>query len=157
MSLENATCSVYIITEKSSQVQLFADYLNEHTGCPIQIHSPSLSLPDTDYNNVVILIDSDHISIDSLSEWQEKLPETLSKSPLAAINIRDMDHALEALSFVQLKGIFYRDESLEIICKGIHALLCGELWMSRELMGNLILFYRKYQNNAFRPTCGLSA
>jgi DNA-binding NarL/FixJ family response regulator len=156
MSLEKANGSVYIITEKSSQVQLFADYLNEHTGCPIQIHSPSLPLPDTDCNNVVILIDSDHISVDALPEWQEKLPETLSKSPLAAINIRDMDHALEALSFVQLKGVFYRDESLEIICKGIHALLCGELWMSRELMGNLILFYRKYQNNAFRPTCGLT-
>jgi len=156
MPLEKPTGSVYIITEKSPQVQLFADYLNEHTGCPIHIHSPSVSLPDTDQDSVLILIDSDHISIDALPEWQEKLPETMSKSPLAAINIRDMDHALEALSCAQLKGVFYRDESLEIICKGIHALLGGELWMSRGLMGRLILFYRKYQSNAFRPTCGLT-
>ncbi len=35
---------------------------------------------------------------------------------------------------------FYRDESLEVICKGIHALLEGELWMSRDLMARLILF-----------------
>lgn len=156
MPLEKPTGSVYIITEKSPQVQLFADYLNEHTGCPIHIHSPSVSLPDTDQDSVLILIDSDHISIDALPEWQEKLPEAMSKSPLAAINIRDMDHALEALSCAQLKGVFYRDESLEIICKGIHALLGGELWMSRGLMGRLILFYRKYQSNAFRPTCGLT-
>ncbi|TVP43245.1 MAG: DNA-binding response regulator [Halomonas sp.] len=156
MSQEKPTGSVYIITEKSPQVQLFADYLNEHTGCPIHIHSPSLPLPNTAPEKVLILIDSDHISIDALPEWQEKLPEALAKSPLAAINIRDMDHALEALSCAQLKGIFYRDESLEIICKGIHALLGGELWMSRGLMGRLILFYRKYQSNAFRPTCGLT-
>lgn len=156
MSQKKPTGSVYIITEKSPQVQLFADYLYEHTGCPVEIHSPSLALPNTAQEKVLILIDSDHISIDALPEWQEKLPEALAKSPLAAINIRDMDHALEALSCAQLKGVFYRDESLEIICKGIHALLGGELWMSRGLMGRLILFYRKYQSNAFRPTCGLT-
>merc|ERR1711900_5374 len=55
-----------------------------------------------------------------------------------------------------LKGVFYRNESLEVICKGIHALLEGELWMSRDLMARLILFYRKYQSNAFRPACGLT-
>jgi LuxR family transcriptional regulator of csgAB operon len=102
------------------------------------------------------LIDSDHIGIDALPEWQDKLPEPLAKTPLAAFNIRDMDHALEALSCAQLKGVFYRNESLEVICKGIHALLEGELWMSRDLMARLILFYRKYQSNAFRPACGLT-
>ncbi|BBI71022.2 hypothetical protein HAALTHF_09420n [Vreelandella aquamarina] len=54
------------------------------------------------------------------------------------------------------RGVFYRNESLEVICKGIHALLEGELWMSRDLMARLILFYRKYQSNAFRPACGLT-
>ena len=52
--------------------------------------------------------------------------------------------------------MFYRNESLEVICKGIHALMEGELWMSRDLMAKLILFYRKYQSNAFRPACGLA-
>jgi LuxR family transcriptional regulator of csgAB operon len=52
--------------------------------------------------------------------------------------------------------VFYRNESLDVICKGIHALLEGELWMSRDLMARLILFYRKYQSNAFRPACGLT-
>jgi LuxR family transcriptional regulator of csgAB operon len=28
--------------------------------------------------------------------------------------------------------------------------------MSRDLMARLILFYRKYQSNAFRPACGLT-
>ena len=156
MSEEKTTGSVYIVTEKSSQVKIFAEYLTEHTGYPIHIQSPSVPLPTTTSGSVLILIDSDHIGIDALPEWQENLPQALAKAPLAAINISDMDHALEALSCAQLKGVFYRNESLEVICKGIHALLQGELWMSRELMARLILFYRKYQSNAFRPACGLT-
>lgn len=156
MPQENADELVYIITEKSPQSQLFADYLHEHTGCTVSIYSPSIALPATTAERMLILIDSDHISVDALPDWQDKLTDTLTKVPLAAFNIHDMDHALEALSCAQLKGVFYRNESLEVICKGIHALLEGDLWMSRDLMAKLILFYRKYQSNAFRPACGLT-
>lgn len=156
MSQEKPIGAVYLVTEKSPQVQLFAEYLNKQTGCQISIHSPQVILPVSVSGNVLILIDSDHIGIDALPEWQDNLPDALTKTPLAAFNIHDMDHALEALSCAQLKGVFYRNESLEVICKGIHALLEGELWMSRDLMARLILFYRKYQSNAFRPACGLT-
>lgn len=156
MSQEKFTGSVYIVTEKSPQAQLFAEYLNKHTGCQISIHSPNTTLPTDASDNLLILIDSDHIGVDSLPDWQDKLPEALVKVPLAAFNIHDMNQALEALSCTQLKGVFYRNESLEVICKGIHALLEGQLWMSRDLMARLILFYRKYQSNAFRPACGLT-
>ena len=134
MSQEKLQGLVYIVTEKSPQSQLFADYLHQHTGCTVSIHPPRGTLPTATSDKLLILIDSDHIGIDALPEWQDKLPEPLAKTPLAAFNIRDMDHALEALSCAQLKGVFYRNESLEVICKGIHALLEGELWMSRDLM-----------------------
>lgn len=156
MLQEKAFGSVYIITEKSPQSQLFGDYLHKHTGCSVSAFPPKAALPTSSPEKLLILIDSDHISADALPEWQGKLPETLSTASLAAFNIRDMDHALEALSCVQLKGVFYRNESLDVICKGIHSLLDGDLWMSRDLMARLILFYRKYQSNAFRPACGLT-
>lgn len=156
MSQEKPIGTVYIITVKSSQVQLFAEYLSDHTGCPIHIHSPSVPLPSSTKGNVLILIDSDHIGVDALPAWQEQLPQAMKQAPLAAINITDIDHALEILSCAQLKGVFYRNESLEIICKGIHTLLGGQLWMSRDLMAHLIIFYRKYQSNAIRPACGLT-
>ncbi|BBI71021.2 hypothetical protein HAALTHF_09410n [Vreelandella aquamarina] len=95
---------VYIVTEKSPQSQLFADYLHEHTGCTVSIHSPRRPLPATLPNKLLILIDSDHIGVEELPEWQENLPDSLAKTSLAAFNIRDMDHALEALSCAQLKG-----------------------------------------------------
>ncbi|WP_346796960.1 LuxR C-terminal-related transcriptional regulator [Halomonas sp. Bachu 37] len=156
MSQGTSSKVVYVITEKSPQAQLFIDYLHEHTGCDVRIHSPSSALTVTPPEQALILIDTDHIGVDALQAWQEKLAEPLSRLPLAAFNIRDMDHALEALSSAQLKGIFYRNESLEVICKGITGLLDGELWMSRDLMARLIMFYRKYQSNAFRPACGLT-
>ncbi|CAH1042684.1 response regulator transcription factor [Halomonas sp. TD01] len=157
MSQEKTIGLVYLITEQSPQSQLFADYLLDHTHCSISIYSPDSTIPSSPVEQLLILIDSDHISVEALPDWQEKLPETLAKTPLAAFNIRDMDHALEALACTQLKGIFYRNESLEVFCKGIHALLNDELWMSRDLMAKLVLFYRKYQSNAFRPTCGLTS
>ncbi|MGO1396108.1 MAG: DNA-binding response regulator, partial [Halomonas sp.] len=101
MSPEKSIGSVYIVTEKSPQAQLFAEYLNKYTGCQISLHSPSSALPISASGNVLILIDSDHIGVDALPEWQDKLPEALTKTPLAAFNIHDMDHALEALSCAQ--------------------------------------------------------
>lgn len=156
MPQEKATNTVFVVTEKSPQSQLFAEYLGTHTECRVHIQSPHEKVTAPSAGDTLMLIDSDHIGVDTLPDWQHQLPEALSNSPLAAFNIRDMDHALEALSCAQLKGVFYRQESLDVICKGIHALLEGELWMSRELMTRLILFYRKYQNNAFRPACGLT-
>lgn len=45
MSQEKSTGTVYVVTEKSPQVQLFAEYLNKHTGCQISIHSPTRRYP----------------------------------------------------------------------------------------------------------------
>ncbi|MGO3699802.1 LuxR C-terminal-related transcriptional regulator [Halomonas sp. 111] len=156
MKREPSSDLVYILTEQSPQSQLFAEYLNKRTGYQVSIYSRHSALSADTSGKLLLLIDSDHITSDALPEWQDQLPEALSKATLAAFNIRNMNHALEALSCAHLKGVFYREQSLEIICKGVHALLDGELWMSRELMARLILFYRKSQNNAFRPTCGLT-
>lgn len=156
MTQEKTSSVVYIITEKSPQSQLFAEYLTKQTGYAVNLHAPGASLPPSTHSRQLLLVDADHIPVDAIPDWQEKLSDTLSRVPLAAFNIRDMDHALEALSCSQLKGVFYRNENLEVICKGIHALLDDELWMSRDLMARLILFYRKYQSNAFRPACGLT-
>ncbi|WP_404414943.1 LuxR C-terminal-related transcriptional regulator [Vreelandella aquamarina] len=148
---------VYLVTEKSPQTQLFVNYLADKTKCSIQVLSPSAELTTSVSLNSLLLIDSDHTDIYSLvNKWQDKLPPELIDIPIAALNVTDTDHALEILSCAKLKGVFYRKESLDIICKGIIALLDGELWMSRELMARLILFYRKSQSNGFRPACGLT-
>lgn len=156
MTHPNTRGTVYLVTEKSPQTQLFVNYLGDKTGCCVRTQPPSASLTSIPAGNALILIDSDHTDIDALVEWQEKLPSDLANVPIAALNIHDINHALETLACAQLKGVFYRNESLDVICKGIHALLDGELWMSRDLMARLILFYRKYQSNAFRPACGLT-
>lgn len=156
MTQDKNNGSVYLITEKSPQTQLFADYLAEHTGCAIHVQAPAATFRGTVSEPALLLLDSDHIAVDSLSAWQETLPESLLQAPMAALNVASLDHALKALTCTQLKGVFYRNESLDVICKGIGALLDGDLWMSRDLMARLILFYRKYQNNAFRPACGLT-
>lgn len=148
--------TIYLITEKSPQTQLFVNYLSEKTGCSIHQQAPSAKLAPSSSVNSLLLIDGDHTDVDALIKWQENLQSAQASMPIAALNIHDINHALEILACVHLKGVFYRNESLDVICKGIHALLDGELWMSRELMARLILFYRKSQSNGFRPACGLT-
>lgn len=148
---------VYLVTEKSPQTQLFVNYLADNTECSIYVLSPSAELTACSSLNSLLLIDSDHTDIYTLvNKWQDKLPPELIDIPIAALNVNDISHALEILSCAKLKGVFYRKESLDVICKGINALLDRELWMSRELMAHLIIFYRKSQNNAFRPAYGLT-
>jgi len=45
-----------------------------------------VALPISASGNMLILIDSDHIGIDALPEWQDKLPDSLTNPPLAAFN-----------------------------------------------------------------------
>ena len=156
MLQKKITGTVFIITENSAQTQLFANYLAEHTSCEIHVHAPGSPFTTLPSRPVLLVVDSDHIGSDELHPWYETLPAGMADVPIAALNVPHLEQALKVLYCSQLKGIFYRDESLAVICKGIHAMLAGDLWLSRELMTKLILFYRKQQSNAFRPVCGLT-
>lgn len=74
----------------------------------------------------------------------------------SAINISDEEEAASLLVSTHLQGVFYRQDSLSLISKGIAKLLEGDMWMSRPLMTRLLDFYRRQQLNAYRPVCGLT-
>ncbi|WP_418139503.1 LuxR C-terminal-related transcriptional regulator [Oceanimonas smirnovii] len=156
MTQDGSSYGIYLITPESPQNQLFVDYLANHVGCTVYVQMPSAAFGKFNKSCSLILLDCDYITIEQLPSWQESLPGELAKVSMAAFNISDQEHAMKMLACAQLKGIFYRNESLDIICKGVSALINGELWMSRDLMSRLIGFYRKYQGNVLRPTCGLT-
>ena len=90
-----------------------------------------------------------------MQRWDADASQDAS-AELAAINISDEEEAASLLVSTHLQGVFYRQDSLSLISKGIAKLLEGDMWMSRPLMTRLLDFYRRQQLNAYRPVCGLT-
>ncbi|MDR5866555.1 LuxR C-terminal-related transcriptional regulator [Halomonas koreensis] len=146
---------IQLVTESNPQSQLFADYLHQQLECPVTILSPEAACKPADSERPLFLLDIDHLGDSALQAWQRRAAEQ-PHCALAAFNLRDEDHAVEILASMHLQGVFYRDDDLPLICKGLGLLLEGQLWMSRTLMARMLTFYRRHQLNAYRPACGLT-
>ncbi|WP_435402668.1 LuxR C-terminal-related transcriptional regulator [Halomonas sp. MA07-2] len=143
------------VTEHNPQSVLFIDYINNNIDCHVSLLSPSDHEASIGDDVSVVLIDVDHVSESCMQNWQERLAGN-DEICVAALNIRDEQHAAELLSHMHFSGVFYRTDSLDMICKGIGRLLEGHLWMSRSLMTRLIELFRKQSFNSYRPACGLT-
>ncbi|MBF8221407.1 helix-turn-helix transcriptional regulator [Halomonas sp. 328] len=153
MLLENPP--IHLITESTPQSQLFADYLHRQLECAVTLRAPRMVGRPHGESRLLILLDIDHLDETDLHAWRLRVAE-LPGVFLAAFNLRDEAHAVELLSSMHLQGIFYRSDSLELICKGLTLLREGKPWMSRSLMARLLEYYRQRQLNVYRPTCGLT-
>ncbi|WP_431025683.1 LuxR C-terminal-related transcriptional regulator [Halomonas sp. H5] len=153
MLLENPP--IHLVTESTPQSQLFADYLHRQLECVVSLLTPRMAGRPRGESRLVILLDIDHLDEAALHAWRLRVAE-LPDAFLAAFNLRDEAHAVELLSSMHLQGIFYRSDSLELICKGLSLLREGKPWMSRSLMARLLEYYRQRQLNVYRPTCGLT-
>ncbi len=151
------TGRVVCVTEHNPQATLFIDYINNKASCIATLASPRDPINSLDDGTALVLLDADHVEESNMLKWHEELSERESgEVAVAALNMRDEQHAAELLSYMHLSGVFYKDDSLDMLCKGIVRLLEGHLWMSRSLMGHLIEFFRKQSLNSYRPACGLT-
>lgn len=153
MLLENPP--IHLVTESTPQSQLFADYLHRQLECAVFLLTPRMTGRPRGESRLLILLDIDHLDEATLHAWQLRAAE-LPDAFLAAFNLCDEAQAVELLSSMHLQGIFYRSDSLELICKGLSLLREGQPWMSRSLMARLLEYYRQRQLNVYRPTCGLT-
>ncbi|WP_043527360.1 response regulator transcription factor [Litchfieldella xinjiangensis] len=154
--MEIPNTNVYLVTQTNPQNQLFLDYLSQRLGYPIRAVTPSdIEAVFNDQQRTLVMLDADHIGESESQQWQHKAIE-IDSLYLAAFNLQDEDQAARTLSSYHFDGVFYRNDPLDLIVKGIEKLLDGHLWLSRGLMTRLIHFYRRQQLNAYRPVCGLT-
>ncbi len=146
---------ILLVTDINPQSKFFIEHLQEKIEHEIvAVSEEESSLIEHD-NATLIILDLDHVSEGNMQKWQA-LAEEKEALSLAAFNVRGEDHAVELLSALNLQGIFYRDDSIDLICKGIQALQKDNLWMSRSLMSRMIERLRRQQMNSYRPACGLT-
>ncbi|CAM3583610.1 LuxR C-terminal-related transcriptional regulator [Halomonas lysinitropha] len=153
--MEPDTTLILLVTELTAQAQLFGDYLHRQLGCLVDIQAPGDSPPRSP-GSVLLLLDVDHLDEADLQAW-ERRAEGQPGAVLAAFNLRDEAHAADLLAGLSLQGVFYRRDSLELICKGVETLVGkSQPWLSRSLMARLLERYRDRQVNLYRPSCGLT-
>ncbi|WP_136254733.1 LuxR C-terminal-related transcriptional regulator [Onishia niordana] len=147
--------SILLVTDCSPQSQLFINYIHEQLEETVTSLAPDAqAIPEGNTKNIVLL-DTNHVTEEAIQLWHNLSLEDETIT-LAALNLKDEDNAADLLAAYHLQGVFYRNDSLLLTCKGISRLIEGDLWMSRTLMARLINFYRQQQRNAYRPVCGLT-
>ncbi|ARS52417.1 LuxR C-terminal-related transcriptional regulator [Kushneria konosiri] len=147
---------VLLVTEINPQSELFMQYVRDRIGCEVETLAPRDAVPAEDDIQRVVLLDADHVNEKDMYHWEESAASDSNTLTLAAFNLADENQAVNLATTFRLQGVFYRRDSLALICKGIAKLINDELWMSRNLMTRLIRFYRRQQINAFRPANGLT-
>ncbi|GHE21242.1 response regulator transcription factor [Halomonas urumqiensis] len=154
--MDPAKGSLLLVTEQTPQASLFARHLESVTSLKTVIVTPEIVTAKRLDMPHVVLIDLDVVDGNGLQQWQDLAAGGDEMMMLAAFNVRDEAHATETLSFVHLRGIFYRNDDIELICKGILHVYQGHLWMSRSLTSQLIEFFRQQQINTYRPAGNLT-
>ncbi|MHB0775137.1 LuxR C-terminal-related transcriptional regulator [Halomonas sp. WWR20] len=149
------TSRVLLVTDFNPQTHLFIDYVEQQLGCKVLTLAPEEDIDISEPIPQLVLLDADHVDEECMHRWNTRASE-FPDMVLTVFNLRDDDHAAELLVSLHLQGVFYRQDSLLLVCKGISRLLEGDLWMSRNLMTLLIGFYRRQQLNAYRPAGGLT-
>lgn len=137
---------VLFVTSPSPQTELFVEYLQETLQCVVEACHHEASIPSS---SCLVLIDSTQCSLAQMMRWSH-----IDK--IAAFNVEHEDDAISLLLNIPFSGIFYRQDSLLQISKGIGKILDGENWLTRNIMQTLIRHYRQQQQIAFQPVMGLT-
>jgi DNA-binding NarL/FixJ family response regulator len=135
---------VVVVGPMKLQNQLMAVYLEQvlsiKCSAADSLDAITLSGDNGDRHNPVILWDCMGAGTHKCFLELEKLKEfDPIKSTVALFNLSREGSDEEKCISKGIKGFFYNGDNLEQIAKGITALLKGELWISRRVMGNYII------------------
>ncbi|NRB42887.1 MAG: response regulator transcription factor [Pseudomonadales bacterium] len=120
--LEKKQELVYILQLLLKQKTCLFDQLNSHK---INNCSPSYKL---------VICDAD--ILDS-NEWIKRVRRYKGYRYLAVTNIKNESHAMDMIQS-GVHGVFYTDDSMEVIVKGVRHILNGELWYNRKLLSSMV-------------------
>lgn len=137
--------SINFITNNSLQTSLFKENLQNNCTLNIEKHrfSAFLEIMKKDNKkNYLVIIDLDYFEDEFMTQYLQVIINCKVNIHELLINV-DPELELESIvRFPRVRGVFYRDDKLDIINLGIKHLLKGDFWFSRGLSYRLIEFYR---------------
>ena len=128
---------VYLITERNLQMSLLEEKLRDSFTIrlipPVDVITNTNTLKDQ-----VVLIDVSFISGRDVEVLISHLNVHGHLFSIAIFNTDRSQNVELLLEHRNIKGIFYSDDSLEMLEKGIDRLISGGYWLSRKIMEHMI-------------------
>ena len=135
---------IYIVGSRRLQNEALASCLQQETGDRCFVLETLGSVPldqanDKDRQGLVLLDCQGKDEKNVLAELRPYLRQKQSEKRIALFNV-SRDSGIEKRCIVEgVRGFFYADDQLEILVKGVQAVLDDDWWLSREVMIKYIL------------------
>ena len=135
---------IYIVGPRRLQNEALASCLQRQTGDPCSVHEVLGSVPldeasDNGLQALVLLDCQGKDEKNVLAELRPYLRQKQSENHIALFNV-SRDSNIEKRCIAEgVRGFFYAEDQLEILVKGVRAVLDGDWWLSREVMIKCIL------------------
>lgn len=146
---------ICIIGRNSLQNFLLGSYIKEKTGLEFSCKADLAAVPV----EVQPLVLYDCFSVENKRLWislESYLNQDNEKNYLSLFNVAPELRLEKDAVLRGIRGIFYRDESPEILSKGVSAILDGELWYSRKTTTRLLLDNSNYARTIQIASFGLT-
>jgi len=136
---------VYIIGQHQFQNELIAVYLKREIDAQCRICKSPIDIHKKDNNRsdkpALILIEApDNEDLDTYLKRFKKIDRNITDHHLMALfNVNGGQGIEKRAISLGIKGIFYGEDSIESLCKGITAIFNGELWVSREVLKQYVI------------------
>jgi LuxR family transcriptional regulator of csgAB operon len=152
---------IYIVGPKRLQNETLAYCLEQKISakCRIIVDPAAIPLPDApvDANPMRLVMvdcqgkDPGGLLLQFKSEWQNTF-----RDMIAFFNTRG-DSDLEEYCLLEgVRGLFYEQDSLMLLTKGIQAIFNGQLWLSRETMTRWLLEGSRLADQSKRKAANLT-
>ncbi len=143
-------CMVYLVTERSLQTSVLEERLKSAFHMSIVPPVELLTNPSL-LNDKVALLDLAVMPGKEIECLLLLIHDKCLNARLALFNTDRSQNIQTLLKYRNIRGIFYTDDSLELLDKGIRALCNGEYWLSRKMMTSM-LEYMQVQQDGLKNT-----
>lgn len=138
--------SAFFIAENSLQSGLLKDSLEEKLNLAFRLVTIS-DLFDMNHNEIsepdFMIIDVSSLSEQDIIHYFQVRNAKFPNCYEVLINCKDEIEYRELIKWKNLVGVFYTNDTLELLIQGITKVLDGEMWFSRKLAHEYIRFYRE--------------
>lgn len=132
---------IFILGLKTMANQAIAAAISKELGTACTLCKNPKDLPGRGMNGSQCVVLCDAASIDYtklLSTICKENGEVSSSCRLAIFNVRSDAVLEESLLSFGITGVFYENDSLEQLMKGIQGMFSGELWLRRRTLDKLV-------------------
>ncbi|WP_375748717.1 LuxR C-terminal-related transcriptional regulator [Vibrio sp. HN007] len=149
---------IAIITESSMQSSMLKDTLEEKLDVHISLFSVNhLSDEMATHRDIIadtVIVDLSHFSQEKREIYHTCRNLYFNHAAEVLINCPDDTNISQLMAWSNLNGVFYVSDDIDMLIQGVDKILQGELWFSRKLAQEYIMFYR--QKNKVKPSPGLN-